>query len=88
MVEITGVTVTEEEIRQAKKDYMKAYRKANKEKFREYQSRWWGKRVLNMKTPEEISQRVLNTKIPKEIIQPKKTSKSSKFQIDDTKLFS
>jgi hypothetical protein len=41
--------VTEEDIKQAKRDYMRAYRKANKEKFREYQNRWYAKRVVAAK---------------------------------------
>lgn len=46
--------VTEEEIRQAKRDYMKAYRTKNKEKFKEYQDRWYAKRVIAAKKASDL----------------------------------
>ncbi|NMF06582.1 hypothetical protein ACUH7Y_25470 [Clostridium beijerinckii] len=46
--------VSQEEIKQAKREYMKEYRSKNKEKFKEYQNRWYAKRVAAAKEAQKI----------------------------------
>ncbi|NRT92263.1 phosphatase [Clostridium beijerinckii] len=46
--------VSQEEIKQAKREYMKEYRSKNKEKFKEYQNRWYAKRAAAAKKSDNL----------------------------------